>query len=172
MIQIRTFFLLALVLLAPALSFGDTRDSMISTIDDRYAQDREIALDIWGYAELGYLETKSTALLQETLAAEGFRVTAGVAGIPTSFIAEAGSGKPVIAVLAEFDALPGITQTASPIREEIPGQAGGQACGHHLFGAASVSAAIAIKQWLADNKIEGTIRVYGTPAEEGGSGKV
>jgi len=172
MIQVRTFFLFALLLLAPALSFGDSRDSLISAIDGRYAQNREVALNIWEFAELGFLETKSTALLQETLAAEGFRVTAGVAGIPTSFIAEAGSGKPVIAVLAEFDALPGITQTASPIREEIPGKAGGQACGHHLFGTASVSAAIAIKQWLADNKIEGTIRVYGTPAEEGGSGKV
>jgi aminobenzoyl-glutamate utilization protein B len=172
MIQIRPFVLLALTLLAPALSFGDSRESLITTIDDRYAQDREIALEIWGYAELGFLEVKSTALLQETLAAGGFEVKAGVAGIPTSFIAEAGSGKPVIAVLAEFDALPGITQTASPVREEIPGKAGGQACGHHLFGTASVSAAIAIKKWLAENKIPGTIRVYGTPAEEGGSGKV
>jgi aminobenzoyl-glutamate utilization protein B len=172
MIQVRTFFLFALVLLAPALSFGDSRDSLISAIDGRYAQNREVALNIWEFAELGFLEAKSTALLQETLAAEGFRITTGVAGIPTSFIAEAGSGKPVIAVLAEFDALPGITQTALPIREEIPGKAGGQACGHHLFGTASVSAAIAVKQWLADNKIEGTIRVYGTPAEEGGSGKV
>jgi len=162
----------ALVVLFPVLVFGDSRATLVAAIDDRYAQDREIALTIWDFAELGYLEVKSTALLQDTLTAEGFRVKAGVAGIPTSFIAEAGSGKPVIAVLAEFDALPGITQTASPSREEIPGKAGGQACGHHLFGTASVSAAIAIKQWLAENHIEGTIRVYGTPAEEGGSGKV
>ncbi len=172
MIQVRPYVLLALSLLAPALSFGDSRDSLITTIDARYAQDREIALDIWGYAELGFLEVKSTALLQEALAAGGFRVKAGVAGIPTAFIAEAGSGKPVIALLAEFDALPGLTQTAAPVREEIPANAGGHACGHHLFGTASVSAAIAIKQWLADNSIKGTIRVYGSPAEEGGSGKV
>jgi aminobenzoyl-glutamate utilization protein B len=172
MIRIRPSVLLALLLLAPALSFGDSRDSLIATIDDHYDQNREIALDIWGYAELGYLEEKSTALLQKTLADEGFKVTAGVAGIPTAFVAEAGSGEPVIAVLAEFDALPGITQTASPVREEIPGKAGGHACGHHLFGTASVSAAIAVKRWLADNGMKGTIRVYGTPAEEGGSGKV
>lgn len=172
MIQIRPFVLIAILLLAPVLSFGDSRDSMIATIDDRYDQNREIALDIWGYAELGYLEEKSTALLQKTLADEGFGLEVGVAGIPTAFVAEAGSGKPVIAVLAEFDALPGITQTASPVREEIPGKAGGHACGHHLFGTASVSAAIAVKRWLADNGLQGTIRVYGTPAEEGGSGKV
>ena len=172
MIRFRPSVFLALILFFPLLVLGDSRDAMVSAIDDRFEQNREIALNIWEFAELGFLEEKSTVLLQDTLKAEGFRVEAGVADIPTAFIAEAGSGKPVIAVLAEFDALPGITQTASPIREEIPGKAGGQACGHHLFGTASVSAAIAIKQWLADNKIKGTIRVYGTPAEEGGSGKV
>lgn len=162
----------SLILILPALVFGDSRDALINGIDNRFEQNREIALSIWELAELGYLEVQSSALLQETLASEGFSVEAGVAGIPTAFIAEAGSGQPVIAVLAEFDALPGITQTASPVREEIPGKAGGQACGHHLFGTASVSAAIVIKQWLADNNVKGTIRVYGTPAEEGGSGKV
>jgi len=172
MIRLRPSAFIALILLVPVLAFGDSRESLITGIDGRFDQNREIALTIWELAELGYLEEKSTALLQETLAAEGFRVEPGVAGIPTAFIAEAGSGKPVIAVLAEFDALPGITQTASPVREEIPGKAGGQACGHHLFGTASVSAAIVIRQWLTDNNIEGTIRVYGTPAEEGGSGKV
>lgn len=165
-----TFFVL--VLFFPALVFADSREALISGIEDRFDQDRDIALEIWNLAELGYLEVKSTALLQKTLKEQGFRVETGVAGIPTSFIAEAGSGKPVIAVLAEFDALPGITQTASPVREEIPGKAGGQACGHHLFGTASVSAAIVLKKWLAENNIKGTVRVYGTPAEEGGSGKV
>ena len=172
MICIRISAVFAMILLLPALVFGDSRETLISEIDKRFEQNREIALSIWELAELGYLEVESSALLQETLTNEGFRVEAGVAGIPTAFIAEAGSGQPVIAVLAEFDALPGITQTASPIREEIPEKAGGQACGHHLFGTASVSAAIVIKNWLADNKIKGTIRVYGTPAEEGGSGKV
>ena len=172
MIRKTIFTCLALVLCFPALVSADSRDALTALIDDQYERNREIALDIWELAELGYLEEKSTAILQRELASEGFQVKAGVAGIPTSFIAEAGSGKPVIALLAEFDALPGITQTASPVREEVPGKAGGQACGHHLFGAASVGAAIAIRQWLDENGIKGTIRVYGTPAEEGGSGKV
>jgi len=172
MICIRISAVFAMTLLLPALVFGDSREALVSEIDERFEQNREIALSIWELAELGYLEIESSGLLQETLTNEGFKLEAGVAGIPTAFIAEAGSGQPVIAVLAEFDALPGITQTASPSREEIPEKAGGQACGHHLFGTASVSAAIVIKNWLANNKIKGTIRVYGTPAEEGGSGKV
>ena len=133
MIFLRPSIFLALILIYPALAFSDSREAMISAIDDRFEQNREIAHSIWELAELGYLEVQSTALLQDTLTSEGFLMETGVAGIPTAFIAEAGLGKPVIAVLAEFDALPGITQTASPIREEIPGKAGGQACGHHLF---------------------------------------
>jgi aminobenzoyl-glutamate utilization protein B len=172
MICIRPSALLLMILLVPTLVFGDSRDALVSGVDERFEQNREIALSIWEQAELGYLEVESSALLQKTLKNEGFRINAGVAGIPTAFTAEAGSGHPIIAVLAEFDALPGITQTASPTREEIPGKTGGQACGHHLFGTASVSAAIVVKNWLADNNIKGTTRVYGTPAEEGGSGKV
>jgi aminobenzoyl-glutamate utilization protein B len=155
----------------PAWAAQD-RAGLLAGIDGRYAEHEGIALRIWDLAELGYLETESTALLQDKLKEQGFSVEAGVAGIPTAFVAEAGSGEPVIAFLAEFDALPGITQTASPVREEIPGKAGGQACGHHLFGTASIGAAIAVKHWLEENKLRGTVRVYGTPAEEGGSGKV
>ncbi len=154
-----------------ALQAAD-RTELIQGINARYDEHQAIALEIWDLAELGYLEVKSTALLQQKLSEQGFRVEAGVAGIPTSFVAEAGSGKPVIAFLAEFDALPGITQTAAPVREEIPGKAGGQACGHHLFGTASLGAAVAVQQWLKNNNLPGTVRVYGTPAEEGGSGKV
>lgn len=159
-------------LLAASGAVADSRDALVGDIDGRYEESSEIALAIWELAELGYLEVQSSALLSETLESQGFRVRRGLAGIPTSFVAEAGSGKPVIAFLAEFDALPGITQTASPVREEIPGKAGGQACGHHLFGTASMSAAVAVKNWLAETGLPGTIRVYGTPAEEGGSGKV
>ncbi len=148
------------------------RETIVSSIDARYAEHQDIALQIWELSELGYLEEQSTALLQQKLQEQGFSVKSGLAGIPTSFVAEAGSGQPVIAFLAEFDALPGITQTASPEREEIPGKAGGQACGHHLFGTASLGAAVAVQQYLRDNQLPGTVRVYGTPAEEGGSGKV
>ena len=109
-----------------------------------------LAGKLWEWAELGYQEDKSTQLLQDTLAREEFEVEAGVAGIPTAFIAEYGSGEPVLAVLAEFDALPGINQDAVPQRSPIPGKGAGQACGHNLFGAGSVSAAIAIRHWLEE----------------------
>jgi aminobenzoyl-glutamate utilization protein B len=99
-------------------------------------------------------------------------VKSGVAGIPTAFIAEAGSGTPVIGILGEYDALPGISQTASPTREKRAGVSSGHACGHHLFGTASAAAAITLKKWLESSGTPGTIRFYGTPAEEGGAGKV
>ena len=129
-------------------------------------------MDIWDYAELGYLETKSSERLQQVLASEGFEIQAGVAGIPTAFVASFGTGEPVIGVLAEFDALPGISQSRAPTRDILEDKHAGHACGHHLFGAGSAAAAIAIRRWLEDNKVSGTIRLYGTPAEEGGSGKV
>ncbi|MDX1492435.1 MAG: amidohydrolase, partial [Longimicrobiales bacterium] len=117
-------------------------------------------------------ETESTALLQGELGAAGFDIEAGVAGIPTAFVASWGQGEPVIGILAEFDALPGINQSRSPERDPIPGKIAGHACGHHLFGAGSVAAAIAVKEWLEESGQPGTIRLYGTPAEEGGAGKV
>ncbi len=131
----------------------------------------EIAQQIWGFAEMGYLEEKSSDLLQQTLKNSGFKIERGVAGIPTAFTAEYGSGYPVIGILGEYDALPGLSQKALP-KKESAGEAAGHACGHHLFGTASAAAAITTKEWMEDNKIKGTIRFYGTPAEEGGSGKV
>lgn len=136
---------------------------------DRFA---DAAMDIWDYAELGYLETESTSLLQSMLAKAGFEIQAGVANIPTAFVASYGEGEPVIGILAEFDALPGISQAASAKREILEHKEAGHACGHHLFGAGSTAAAIAIRHWMERNDIKGTIRLYGTPAEEGGSGKV
>lgn len=132
----------------------------------------EMADEIWSLAELGYQEQKSSALLQRYLRAEGFSVASGVAGIPTAFVASHGSGKPVIGILAEFDALPGLSQAAVSQRQPLLEDAPGHACGHHLFGAASVTAGAAVAAWLADTGRRGTIRIYGTPAEEGGSGKV
>jgi len=127
---------------------------------------------IWGYAEVGFQETQSSALLQQTLKDAGFQIEAGVAGMPTSFIATYGSGKPVVGILGEYDALPGVAQEATPELKPIAGQKAGHACGHHLFGTASAAAAIAVKDWLIANKKGGTIKFFGTPAEEGGSGKV
>jgi len=148
------------------------REPILEYLDrsaDAYAG---LAQEIWDYAELGYLEQKSSALLQQTLSQEGFDIEAGVADIPTAFVASFGSGEPVIALLAEFDALPGISQTNAPRREIREDRSSGHACGHHLFGAGSVAAAIAVKQWMAEHDVSGTLRLYGTPAEEGGSGKV
>ena len=138
----------------------------------RGQHDSEVARSIWNWAEVGYQEVKSSALLQKELTTAGFKVDAGVAGMPTAFVASWGKGEPVVGILAEFDALPGITQDASPLRMPIADKLSAHACGHHLFGTASVSAAIALKDWLQKSGTPGTIRLYGTPAEEGGSGKV
>ncbi|WP_084420762.1 amidohydrolase [Henriciella litoralis] len=166
-----SFSLAATLSALPALADPST-DTASSLVEDRPQLTQELAEKLWDWAEVGYQETKSSQLLQDTLSLEEFRIEAGVAGIPTAFIAEYGSGEPVIAILAEYDALPGINQTASPEREQRENVGAGHACGHNLFGAGSVAAAIAIRHWLEDTGTEGTIRLYGTPAEEGGSGKV
>jgi aminobenzoyl-glutamate utilization protein B len=142
------------------------------SIQANYNEYKKIALQIWNYAEVGYKEVKSSALLQETLSDNGFKVQAGVAEIPTAFVATYGSGKPVIGILAEFDALPGLSQQATPEKIPVAGTDAGHGCGHHLFGTASVAAGIELKKLIDEKKIKGTIKVYGCPAEEGGSGKV
>ena len=130
------------------------------------------ARQIWRFAEVGYQEERSSALHQDRLRQAGFKVEVGVAGMPTAFVASYGSGKPVIAVLAEFDALPGLSQDSVPVRKPLVDMGPGHGCGHHLFGTASVAAMVAVKDWLGAGNRQGTIRVYGTPAEEGGAGKV
>ena len=174
-------FALILLLASPLFSIAqskskssndDLKSQVTKALDSKYGQYKDIALSIWNYAELGYKETRSSALLQQTLKENGFDVKSSVAGIPTAFVATYGSGKPVIGILAEYDALPGLAQEAVPERKVIEGKPGGHGCGHHLFGTASVAAGIEIKKLIEANKLTGTIRVYGTPAEEGGSGKV
>ncbi len=148
------------------------REEVLKRIEETKGTYEDIALKIWGFAEVGYQETKSSALLQSQLKKEGFTLQTGVAGIPTAFIASHGNGHPVIAILGEFDALPGVAQAAVPERSPIAGQRAGHACGHHLFGAGSIAAAVAVKEWMNSTGQKGTLRFYGTPAEEGGSGKV
>ena len=157
--------------------FAFSNNSFTSELDEIVNANKtsfqKIALEIWDLAELGYLENQSSKLLSDELEANGFAIQKGVAGIPTSFIAEYNNGGPVIGILGEFDALPGLAQTNSPFKEVADNNTGaGHACGHHLFGAASAWAAVTIKEWIEQNNIKGTIRFYGTPAEEGGSGKV
>ena len=145
---------------------------LLAALDAAAPHYAQVAKQIWDWAEVGYMETKSSALLQSELKAAGFSVTAGVAGEPTAFVAEYGSGKPVIAILGEFDALPGLSQAASPERNALVTGGPGHGCGHHLFGTASSAAAIALRQWMQANNVKGTLRMIGTPAEEGGAGKV
>jgi aminobenzoyl-glutamate utilization protein B len=149
------------------------RGAILSGIDKRTPEMESTAKALWGWSEVGYQENKSSALLQARLKKAGFTVTPGVAGMPTAFVAsfKQGSG-PVIGILAEYDALPGLAQTTAPTKTPIAGKAAGHGCGHNLFGAASVEAAIAIREWMIANKVQGELRVFGSPAEEGGSGKV
>lgn len=172
--------LLATALILPAAVHAQTaplpdaqRSAIVAGVDGRAATLASTAKTIWDFSEVGYQETKSSALLQSELRKGGFTVKAGVADIPTAFVASFKNGAgPVIAILAEYDALPGTAQTTDPTRNQIAGKAAGHACGHNLFGAASITAAMAIKDWMIANKVPGELRVYGTPAEEGGSGKV
>jgi aminobenzoyl-glutamate utilization protein B len=127
---------------------------------------------IWDYAETRFEEFKSAELLCKTLESEGFTVERGVAGIETAFIGSFGSGKPVVAILGEFDALSGLSQQKGTAQEEPIVKGGnGHGCGHNLLGSGSLAAAVAVKQYMEENHIVGTIRYYGCPGEEGGSGK-
>jgi aminobenzoyl-glutamate utilization protein B len=168
----KNYFLLFFLLSSFLVFAQKTKQDVMKSIDTGYDQYTQVANKIWEYAEVGYQETKSSALLQETLSQAGFKIEKGVAGMPTAFIASYGTGKPVIGILGEYDALPGVSQDAVPELKKVEGRPAGHACGHHLFGTASAAAAIAVKDWLIANKKGGTIRFYGTPAEEGGSGKV
>jgi aminobenzoyl-glutamate utilization protein B len=168
----KLIFLAALIVLCiNSLSAQDTKDEVVIELDKKSEAYAAIAQNIWEFAEMGYLEEKSSALLQKTMSDEGFTIKKGVAGIPTAFIAEYGSGAPIIAILGEYDALPGLSQKAVPEKASADKEAG-HGCGHHLFGTASAAAAIAVKDWMTASNTKGTIRFYGCPAEEGGSGKV
>lgn len=130
------------------------------------------ALKIWEFAELGYKEQQSSQLLISVLEQNGFRVERGVAGMPTAFLATYGSEAPTIGLLAEYDALPGLSQQAVPTQLPRDESHNGHGCGHHLFGVASVYAAISLSKHIEVGRLKGSIKLYGCPAEEGGSGKV
>jgi aminobenzoyl-glutamate utilization protein B len=148
------------------------KPALFESINQRDEAVWKVAREIWSFAEPGYQETKSSAALREMLEGSGFRIESEIGGIPTAFTATVGEGKPVIGILGEFDALPGLSQNAVPYREPVKVGGYGHGCGHHLFGAASASAAIAIAEQIKAGTTKGTVRFYGCPAEEGGSGKV
>lgn len=148
------------------------KTSALSTIERKEEELIKLSDEVWAYAETALRENRSSKSLADYAEANGFSVKRGVAGMPTAFTAEFGSGKPVIGILGEFDALPGISQKAQPTPEPLVAGAGGHGCGHNLFGVGSLGAAIAIKDLIAQNKLKGTIRFYGTPAEESVGGKI
>jgi aminobenzoyl-glutamate utilization protein B len=149
----------------------DAKAAVDAFIRDHADSSWEMARKIWEWAEVGYQEKRSAALLADALEAGGFRVEWGVAGIPTAFVATIGSGKPVIGILGEYDALPGLSQQAEPVRRARDGVTAGHGCGHHLFGTASAAACLALAERVKDGSLKGTLRFYGCPAEEGGSAK-
>ncbi|MHC4394901.1 MAG: amidohydrolase [Planctomycetota bacterium] len=148
------------------------KQKVISSIDSKRAVYSAISRQIWKWAELSFVEFKSSELLQDTLKKEGFEVQSEVADMPTAFVASFGRGKPIIGLLAEFDALPGMSQEVCPERKPLVEGAPGHGCGHNLLGVGCTAAAIAVKDWLIENSRRGTIRVYGCPAEERDNGKL
>lgn len=162
--------LLSIVVSSQSIAFA--QKAMLSdSVERRGDETWQIAQQIWQFAEPGYQETQSAKLLADTLEKAGFVVKRAVADIPTAFTATFGEGKPVIGILGEYDALPGLSQQAVPEKLPREGATYGHACGHHMFGAASMSAAMAIAEQIKTGQLKGTVRFYGCPAEEGGSGK-
>src|SRR5580692_10371292 len=164
----RTLLLIATTIL---LSAADS-DSVLARVAAHADRFGNVSRQIWETPELGFHENKSSATLQNELRSNGFEVHSGIAGMSTAFTASYGSGKPVIAIMGEFDALPGLSQKDSPVQSPVTAGAPGHGCGHNLLGSASALAAVAIKEEIAARGLKGTIRYYGTPAEEGGGGKI
>jgi aminobenzoyl-glutamate utilization protein B len=148
------------------------KEAIVSSIEKREAEMIKMSDKIWAFAETAFEEGESSKVLSDYAEKEGFRVSRGVSEMPTAFIAEYGSGKPIIGILGEFDALPGISQKAQPTKSPLKEGAAGHGCGHNLFGVGSLGAAVAIKDAMDRGEISGTIRFYGTPAEEKYFGKL
>jgi aminobenzoyl-glutamate utilization protein B len=148
------------------------KDAVVQSVLKHQTELISISDKIWSYAETALKENKSSKELADYAEAQGFTLKRGVAGMPTAFIAEYGSGKPIIGIMGEFDALPGISQKAQATKEALNVGEGGHGCGHNLFGAGSLGAAVAVKELIAQGKLKGTIRFYGTPAEESVGGKI
>ncbi len=162
--------LFLIVILAVANLYA--AEDVLTHVDAHAARFGDISRQIWETPELGFHENKSSALLQQELRANGFDVRANLAGMLTAFTATFGTGKPVIALMGEFDALPGLSQKDVPVQSPVRAGDPGHGCGHNLLGSASALAAVAIKEEMQARGLKGTIRYYGTPAEEGGGGKI
>src|SRR5579871_1754639 len=148
------------------------QEEILEHLDSLREEMVSVNQDIWNYAELGLQEYRSAARLIGMLQKAGFKVTEGASGMPTAFVAEYGSGKPIIGILAEYDALPELSQQATGIRTPVLGREAGHGCGHCALGTGAVGAALAVRNAMDKHKLKGTLRLYGTPAEETVIGKV
>lgn len=161
--------------LVPMASFAATQSATkraaVAAIDKHATALTQLSDAVWAFAETALREHRSAKLLADFAEQQGFTVERGVSHMPTAFVASYGSGRPIIAIMGEYDALPGVSQKAVPEQSPLLEGAAGHACGHNLFGAASLGAALAIKEQIAQGKLKGTIRFYGTPAEESIGGK-
>ncbi|NNE29400.1 MAG: amidohydrolase [Saprospiraceae bacterium] len=170
------FLILALLFWIPGSAQNIGHESLkkeaIKNIETNYQALTALSDQIWAFEEIAFQETQSADALADYAEQNGLRVNRGVAEIPTAFTAEFGSGKPVIGIMGEFDALPGLSQKKVPQKDPLNDGAPGHGCGHNLFGVASLGAAIAIKDLIQEGKLEGTVRFYGTPAEEKYFGKL
>ncbi len=151
---------------------GKNKKGVIGSVEKHNASLIAISDSIWALAETAFEENESSRILADYAEANGFKVERGVAGMPTAFVATYGSGKPVISVLGEFDALPGISQKAMPTKEALVKGGAGHGCGHNLFGAGSLGAAIAVKEMIEQGELTGTVKFFGTPSEEKYFGKI
>ncbi len=154
-----------------AEALSEEKAAVAASIDAKADRYTALSRRIWEFAELAFVETDSSKSLQNLLREEGFAIRAGVAGLPTAFIAEWGEGAPVLAFLGEFDALPGMSQTVFAEKKPLVAGAPGHGCGHNLLGVGAAAAAVATKEWLEKTNTPGTVRFYGCPAEERGNGK-
>ncbi len=160
------------VIYAQSKKTNPNKDFIIQSVNKHQAELVSLSDKIWAYAETALKEYKSSKELADYAEAQGFTVKRGVSQMPTAFIAEYGSGKPIIGIMGEYDALPGISQKAQPTKEALNAGEPGHGCGHNLFGAGSLGAALAVKELIQQGKLKGTIRFYGTPAEEAVGGKI
>ncbi|MBT2696510.1 amidohydrolase [Bacillus sp. ISL-40] len=147
------------------------KSNITKWMDENEAKFTDLAKQIWEHPELGYNETFASSLQIKTLEEAGFEVTSGIGDVPTAFVAQYGKGKPVIGILGEFDALPGLSQKVTPNINPVVSNGPGHGCGHNLLGTAGVNAVITLKERMDAEMLPGTIRYYGCPAEELLSGK-
>lgn len=153
-------------------SVNKLKKDLLNSIEEKTFELTSLSDKIWEAAEVAFREDKSAEYLIEYAEANGLTIERGLAGMPTAFTASYGKGKPVIGIIGEFDALPGLSQTTAPYRDELIEGGAGHGCGHNLFGTASLGAAIAIKELIEKGSIEGTVKFFGTPAEEKFFGKL